>query len=401
MSNRIAEYYDVIVVGGGPAGSVTARFIAEGGYSVLILERDREVGIPVRCAEGVSHHGIEHFIDINAKWINTTIEGARLYAPDGSHADMYNNGIGYIVDRRVFDRELVDIAVSHGAQILTKADAIGLLYSDNKQISGVRFTYDNSVKEVRCKIVIGADGIESKVGRWAGIDTSLKLNDVCTCCQYTINNNIQIDKSLIHVYFGTDIAPGGYLWLFPKSETSANIGVGISGELSKPGKGPKYYLDKFISQHFPKASLSYSVFGGVPTLVGEEFITDGVMLVGDAARQANPITGGGIAQGMIAGKFCGETAVKALKSNNTSTKFLNEYKVRWFDHIGANQRFMYSLKKKFIKWGDDRFNNICAIVTKIPRDEFSLKRLFQESLKEDPIMLASLATSFVVSKLKK
>ena len=95
------------------------------------------------------------------------------------------------------------------------------------------------------------------------------------------------------------------------------------------------------------------------------------------------------------------TYLKALKENNTSKKFLKEYKDRWFDHIGANQRFMYSLKNKFLKWNDEKFNNICAMVNKIPKDEFSLKRLFQESIKEDPIMLASLATSFVVSKLKK
>jgi digeranylgeranylglycerophospholipid reductase len=125
------------------------------------------------------------------------------------------------------------------------------------------------------------------------------------------------------------------------------------------------------------------------------------MLVGDAARQANPITGGGIVQAMLAGKYAGEVAAKAVKQNNTSKKVLNQYKDMYFKHLGDNQKFMYSLKRKFVTWDDDRFNSLCAMVRKIPATEFSLFRLFQESIKEDPAMLASLATSFIVSKIKK
>jgi len=80
------EKFDVVVVGAGPAGSVAARFAAENGASVLILEREREPGIPVRCAEGVSHAGIAPFIKIDKRWIASTINVARPFSPNGEHA---------------------------------------------------------------------------------------------------------------------------------------------------------------------------------------------------------------------------------------------------------------------------------------------------------------------------
>lgn len=399
MHTKINSYYDVVVIGAGPAGSVTARFVAENACSVLMLERDREPGVPVRCAEGVSHTGILPFIDINEKWICTTIEGARLHAPDGDSIEMYNNGLGYVLDRRVFDRELADLAVSKGAVLLTKADAFALLRDDEGKICGVKFRHEKNIIEVNCKIVIGADGVESQVGRWAGFNTSLKLSDINTCCQYTVNN-IKIEKNLCQFYFGKAVTPGGYLWIFPKSETQANIGIGIGGDATQPGKGPRYYLDKYMDKHFPDASINYMVYGGVPTRAGNDFVKDNIMLVGDAAHQVNPITGGGIVQGMIAGKYCGETAAKAIKENNTSAKFLKEYPEHWEKHLGSNQRFMYSLKNKFMDMDDSKFNKLVATCKKIPREELNLYRLFKETIKEDPILLAKLATSFVVSKIK-
>jgi len=393
------EIYDVVVIGAGPAGCVTARFIAESGLSVLILERDREAGIPVRCAEGVSENGIKPFIDIDQRWICSTIDGAILHAPNGESVEMYNNGTGFVLDRRVFDRALADLAVSKGAILKTKADAIGLIKEDKGKIIGVNYRHETTIHSVHCKILIGADGVESQVGRWAGMKSHLNLEDIDTCCQYTVNN-ISTPVELCQFYFGKDVAPGGYLWIFPKSPTQANIGVGIGGDDTLPGKGPRYYLDKFMQANYPNASINYIVYGGVPTKAGKDFVKDNVMIVGDAAHQVNPITGGGIVQGMIAGKYCAEAAVQAIKENKITTKGLATYPEKWEAHLGKNQRFLYQLKKKFMGMNDKIFNTIVATCKRIPRDELNLYRLFQETLKEDPILLAQLATSFVVSKIK-
>lgn len=394
----IRNRYDVVVIGAGPAGSVAARYAAENGASVLVLERDREAGIPVRCAEGVSHNGIEPFIDIDKKWIASTIDVACLHAPNDEKAYMYNNGTGYVLERRIFDTELCHLAVNAGAHLLMKANAIGLEKTENK-ISGVQYEHEGKVKTVKCSIVIGADGVESRVGRWAGMKTAVDLNDLDTCVQYTVSG-FKEEQGAVHFYFGKDVAPGGYVWIFPKSKGVANIGIGIAGDMAAE-KGPREYLDEFMQENFPDVQINYIVYGGVPTAWGlEKYIDDNIMLVGDAARQVNPITGGGIVQGMIAGNIAGEVAADAVKKGDFSAKFLNRYKKEWDVKLGSTQNTMYSMKEKFMKMDDSFFNKLVSICQNIPKDEFSLKRLFSEAIKGDPKLVAEVAKAFVVSKLK-
>ncbi len=394
----VKDRYDVVVIGAGPAGSVAARYAAENGASVLILERDREPGIPVRCAEGVSHNGIAPFIDIDKRWIASQIDVAKLTSPNGESAFMHNNGIGYVLERRIFDTALCELAARHGAQLITKADALDLI-KENDKICGVKYRYLGETKEVRCDLVIAADGTESRVGRWAGINTAVALRDIDTCVQYTLAG-IDIKKDTCEFYFGKEVSPGGYIWIFPKSDNTANVGIGISGHLSHE-KGPKEFLDKFVEKRFPKATITYTVYGGVPTSATlKEIVRDNIMLVGDAARQVNPITGGGIVQGMIAARIAGKLAAEAVKKRQFDAKFLKKYHKEWDKTLGNTQKVMHSMKEKFLFMTDDRFNNLVRFCKKIPADKFSLKALFTEAVKGDPKLMLNVAKSFVVSKIK-
>jgi digeranylgeranylglycerophospholipid reductase len=393
-----SQNYDIVVIGAGPAGSVAARFAAEKGAKVLMLERDREAGIPVRCAEGVSHNGIAPFIEINPKWIAAKIDSACLHSPDGEKAYMYNNGTGYVLERRIFDTELCNLAIEAGVEMLTKANAIGLEYTDEK-ITGVRYKHFGEIKIANCSIVIGADGVESRVGRWAGINTTLALNDIDTCVQYTVSG-MDFELDTCHFYFGKEVSPGGYIWIFPKSGNTANIGIGISGDLAAD-KGPKAYLDEFMERTFPEAKVNYTVFGGVPTAWGlKEYIKDNIMLVGDAARQVNPITGGGIVQGMIAARIVGHLAADSIKAGDQSKKFLLRYKKEWDVKLGKIQKTMYSMKERFMKMDDPKFNRLVRLCKSIPKEDFSLKKLFSVAMKGDPLLVAEIAKAFVVSKIK-
>jgi digeranylgeranylglycerophospholipid reductase len=392
------EEYDVIVIGAGPAGSMAARYASEGGAKVLLMERDRESGIPVRCAEGVSHNGILPFIEPDKRWIAAVIDVACLHSPDGEEAFMYRNGVGYVLERRIFDKELCNLAIQSGAKMQPKSDAIGLEKEDGR-ISGVRYIHDGMQKVAKCKIVIGADGVESRVGRWAGIDTHLALNDLDSCLQYTVSG-IEFAPDTCHFYFGKDVSPGGYVWVFPKGKKEANIGIGISAHLAKH-KGPKEYLDEFMAKKYPAAQVNYVVYGGVPTAWGlKEIAKDNIMLVGDAARQVNPITGGGIVQAMIAGRLAGNTAARAIAAGDYSQKFLKEYIKAWDNQLGKTQKTMYSMKEKFMTMDDSRFNKLVRVCQSIPREEFSLRKLFSEAMKGDPKLISEIAKAFLVSKVK-
>ena len=168
--------YDVVVVGSGPAGTVTARFAAEAGANVLIIERRAEVGVPVLCGEGISRKIDEWNIIKGTRWIAGKMEGARIYSPDGTcvklSAERAGNETGYVIYRDVFDQELARLAIEAGAELMTNTNATGLI-KEKGRIRGIRAKHFDEEIEIEADIVVGADGVDSKIGKWAGIDLSL------------------------------------------------------------------------------------------------------------------------------------------------------------------------------------------------------------------------------------
>ncbi|RMD91928.1 MAG: NAD(P)/FAD-dependent oxidoreductase [Calditrichaeota bacterium] len=380
------EQYDCVVVGGGPGGAWAARFAAEYGASVLLLEKDREIGTPVRCAEAVGENSLKLVVEPQPRWITNVIQGAVLIAPNGQEVVVEGkNERGYMLDRKIFDYELVQIATTYGAEVLTKAYVFDLLKTDGK-IEGVRFQHLGKTYEVRAKIVIGADGVESRVGRWAGLPTHTKLKDMESCLQMTLAN-VDVDPKYVYFYFGHEVAPGGYLWVFPKNDRVANVGLGISGEYARYKSAMKY-LKEFIDRRFPNASVLYTVVGGVPcapTL--RRIVADGLMLVGDAAHQVNPISGGGIVTAMIAGKIAGQVAAQAVKENDLSAKRLQEYAVLWHKAEGKNHERFYKIKKTIYKFTDEDLNRTAESVLRLPPDKRTIVNIFKAALVNHPALI--------------
>lgn len=379
----IDKEYDVIVVGAGPSGTTAARFAALQGVSVLVLEKDRDVGYPVRCGEAVSKEGIEPFIAPDSKWIASTINSFVLVAPDETEVKINFSRTGYILERKIFDYELGKLATKAGAQILTKAYVYDLLWNDGK-ISGVKFEHNGEKYEVRAKIVIGADGVESRIGRFAGIKTATKISDMECCVQFTVSN-ISVDPNSCYFYFGQKYSPGGYLWIFPKGSDSANVGLGIGGDKAK-FRSPISYMNSFIEKKFPFVSKLTMISGGVPcSFTLKEILKDNLMLVGDAARQVNPLSGGGIVSGMIGGSIAGEIAGKAIRENNF--KLINKYPKLWHERVGKRHEIYYKIKNAIYNFSDETLNSIAHSAIKIPENERTLQSIFKIALVDKPSLL--------------
>ena len=183
--------YDVVVVGAGPAGSVTARFAAEQGAKVLMIDRRAEIGIPVLCGEGISQRIDNWGMLEGTEWIASKMDGAKIYAPDDTMVtlskEMAGDETGYVLYRDRFDKELVRQAGKAGARLLLRTEAISLLKKQDR-IAGVSVKQDHDIFDIEADVVVGADGVESKVGQWAGIKTTLQPSDLETCFQYTFEN---------------------------------------------------------------------------------------------------------------------------------------------------------------------------------------------------------------------
>jgi digeranylgeranylglycerophospholipid reductase len=387
------EYYDIVIVGAGPAGSTAARVAAQNGAKVLLLEKDREIGIPVRCGEAVGEKGLRRVLEPRSEWISNKIEAVRLFAPDGTIVKVHHDDIGFILDRKRFDYDLAMMAAQQGVKVVTKAYVYGLL-NENGLITGVKVLHLGTHYQINARIVIGADGVESRVGRWAGLKTNVRLKDIETCVQMTVSN-IKLERGYCDFYFSNQLAPGGYLWIFPKNAHLANIGMGISGEYAEH-KAPLFYLKEFINKKFPEAAILTTVAGGVPCApFMERIVTNGLMLIGDAAHQANPLTGGGIVQCIIASEITGRVAASAIKENDTSEERLSEYAKDWDKVNGSSHRRAYRLKEAVYKLTDDDLNRTAATISKKIPEKQTIINIFKTALIQHPKLIPDIIKMFL------
>ncbi|MSP64104.1 MAG: NAD(P)/FAD-dependent oxidoreductase [Ignavibacteria bacterium] len=385
--------YDIIVVGAGPAGSTAARYAAKNGAAVLLLEKDRDVGYPVRCGEAVSHEGVAQFIQPDPKWIAGTITKMKFISPSNTSVTMpIDSNIGYVLERRIFDYELAKIAATNGAEVVTKAYVYDLIKNENGEAVGVKALIKDEKVEIKCKVVIAADGVESRVGKWAGIDTTCHIRDMESCAQVTVSG-LNFEEDTLDLYFGKKVSPGGYLWVFPKGKTSANIGVGVTVEEAKK-KSAILHLNEFLEKNYPNASILTRIAGGVPCAKPNKvLVKNRVMLVGDAGHQVNPVSGGGIITGMIGGMIAGEVAADSIKNQNL--KQLSEYETKFHSRLGWRHEVFASIKNAIWGISDETLDSIALSTLQLPMEKRTLGAIFRKALWNKPSMVLEVAKVFL------
>ncbi len=357
------QEFDAIIVGAGPAGLRAANNLAKAKFKVLCLDKKQEIGVPKRCAEGLGLGWFERLgLKPNPKWAVQEIEGAALYAPSEKKVELRFKSIsGYILERRVFEKELAKETSMNGAIIKTKANAFAFKRNSGKV--EVKVNESGIVKEYAAPLIIACDGVESLTARKLGVNTAIEIPDYDSGYQYEMANIEIPDEKLIHLYFGTEVAPRGYVWIFPKGKNHANVGVGIGGMNEKTAKS---YLDKFIASHpgLSKGSIIEVNCGCVP--VGgflDDMTADNLLIVGDAAHQVNPIHGGGIGIAMEAADIACDTAIKAFKAKDFSHEFLQQYNSHWYEKRGNKLKAILKKRMMFENLKDKDFETLAESVT--------------------------------------
>ncbi len=389
--------YDVVVIGAGPGGSMAAKTAAEEGLKVLMVEKRQEIGAPVRCAEGVSKVELSSLVEVKEKWIAAEVAGAKIYSPDNTvitlSAEQAGNEVGYILERKIFDRWLAREAAKAGADVLVKTAAVGV----ERKTDGltVKLRRAGEFFDVSAKMIIGADGVESRVGKWMGRDTTLKLNEIESCVQYLITGlEDRYDMDYCHFWLGHERSPGGYIWLFPKGNGSANFGIGVMPSMAR--EPAKVYLDKFLESEGVEASKVVEVVaGGVPVSPLEKASAERCLLVGDAARHADPITGGGIINAMKGGKIAGKVAAEAVRKDDFSANFLSRYDKLWKEDFGKTLERNKVLQKKILKMSDETINRLARSLEGCNISEMSVASIMKELIKRNPRIFWDLKSLFL------
>ena len=323
--------YDLIIIGAGPAGSTTARFAAVAGLRVLLVEKRQELGAPIQCSGAISGHGLAAAgIAADPEFIHEAIYGFAIYdeagqrtvhdyrelKPDEYGAEAGKKPLGYVVDRRRFDRYLMTQAERAGVTVWLKTEGLGYQPTEdgNCRVFLRRF---NQELQLTTRVLVGADGLQSQVGKWAGLQTHIKITELAGCLQFIVDG--VETEGLLEIVTGHEWAPGGYAWVFPKGHGYAEIGLGVIATMTD--KPAQWHLDKFIRQSFFRDRFANSRIlevqgGGVPLAAPlRTQYADNMILVGDAARHVNPITGGGLHTAVAGGKIAADFLIGHLSDN--------------------------------------------------------------------------------------
>jgi len=356
--------YDLLIIGSGPAGATTARFAAEQGLSVLLVDKKQELGAPIQCSGAVSRHALESVgLPLAEEYILEPIYGFAIYDQDGAATKIdyrklkpeeYGTGpdrkpLGFVVDRRRFDRYCMTLAERAGVEVWLKTEGTGYVTRPDGRCD-VHLRRFNEDITVTCKVLVGADGLMSQVGRWAGMQTHIKITELASCLQFIVDK--VETEGLLEIITGHEWAPGGYAWVFPKGHGYAEIGLGVIPTMTD--QNAQWHLDKFIKQSFFRDRFADCRIlevqgGGVPLAAPlRTQYADNMILVGDAARHVNPITGGGIHTALNAGRIAGTFLAEHIASGTTdySAPVLKEYQDRWLTDSGDKMWQLYRTKTK-------------------------------------------------------
>ncbi|MFH1105872.1 MAG: NAD(P)/FAD-dependent oxidoreductase [Candidatus Aenigmatarchaeota archaeon] len=329
--------YDVVVIGAGPAGSGVAKVCAKAGLSVIVYEKMPAPFAVKRCAEGLMGGFERDYGKVPKKCIAQDISGAVFVAPDNRRFAFKMSGVGgYVLNRKFFDPWLNEVAMKEGAEFhmnTTVSDVI----KENGFVKGVKIAGKGGEKEVASNVVVSAEGVESVVARKAGLNTLSLMDNLWSAYQVKMEDIELEDSHKLYFYFGKTVAPRGYLWIFPKGDDSANVGLGIDPRLGMA----KDHLMRFIEKtpSLKKGRITEPNTGAIPS--GgflKNMVLDGFAVAGDSAHQVNPIHGGGIIEAYTAGNILGNVIVECAEKGDFSAKSLSKYNELWWEKHGKNLR---------------------------------------------------------------
>ena len=358
--------HPILIVGGGACGSFSAFSAAKAGADAIVFEEHEAIGIPSYCAGHLSLSGLKclELLSLPKKVVENEFRSAVLYSPSGKEFSVrFSSPVTCAVDRELFDQYLAELAMKAGVQyrLGVRVDSLVL---ENNFVKGIVVNCEGKNEKLTSNIVIDAEGISSNLLKRARLPT-LNRSAVVNAVHAEVDKINDVENDEVEVYLGRKYAPGFYAWIIPRRDGSAKIGLA-----TKIGT-PKRYLQRFMHNHpiafkkLKKSKIVKESFHPI-TLGGPTRRTyhNGLLIVGDAASQVKPTTGGGLIFGLLCSKIAGEVAAEAIKNDDYSAEFLSQYQSRWKRAIGFELMAMRYLRLMLNRLSDDEFDKLIELCFK-------------------------------------
>lgn len=356
--------YDVMIAGAGPAGSATARDIARAGFRVLIVDKRIAVGEPAFCSGLVSPRTLE-VADICDGVVLNSLRGAVVHSTSGKRLAVGGDKVHALaIDRVALDIGLAEQAQDAGADLLLGARLVSI----EREGQGLKLSIATGKgrSQVTAKLLIGADGAYSRVARWMGVyqptgavraigaDARLKLED----------------RNWVRIFIGESVAPGWFGWMIPLGDGKVRIGT---GDGNHSGRKLKDLLSGLISAadgELKGIKFDRIWVKAIPLYSAIKTYGDNVLLVGDAARQVKPTSGGGIFTGLVGARHCAQVAVAALEREDFSEAFLSRYETAWKGELGVELERGLDLRRGFLALKQEEIDKVLGYLKRSSLQRF-------------------------------
>ena len=389
--------YDAIIVGGGPIGAYVAGKIAKEKFKVAILEKNKEIGVPMNCAGLITPRVFELLEIAKEPIIQNRIKGANIHSPSGEILKIGGDRVHALAINRIkFDKELIKKAKEYEVK----------LFLENNVLSAKKIKEHIEIKtsknyDFKCKLLIGADGPHSKVRESFSLP---EPKEFLRGIGAEITNT-NLDPDFVEIFVGKSIAPGFFAWIIPTNEKGTQARVGLCIGQESPNS-PKYYFSKFLKSKIPSDLIKNvkitNQYGGVIPLGALKKTFDSrVLIVGDAAAQVKPTSGGGIFTGLKCAEHCSNVSIDALEKNKFNSQYLKKYHKLWSIDIGRELYLGMKFRKIFKHFSDKQFDKyiekfqslkINQVISKYGDIDYPSK-LIKPMLKSAPSLLKLLPTS--------